>query len=1009
MTERKPEYSSQQLVELEQLVSEGIQKILKLAIQGDGAKSGSYIEAPYGRHPLPTPLISEDQFINHLIEKQKRINARAKTTDEGSGEEKESSVIANDDDLDADPEFKFEYGFDPLQILGEYLQWAHPESKKQRNDLKIQAAASLAYRAKHAIRQIATAKELRYIAGTMGRSGVFWGPFCTMLSSSIALCIAKPLKPHGTMIFQLCAALSPSHSPAESFEDCLLSNIFTVEVDATPPSTAQRHHSSEDINSTTNTTSNDSNMIIIASLEEVMPIKCVFKDLKPGTRYAVRCGYHLSAEPTTASNAAKKSQLSPLFDAVLSQVFEYAEFWTLPADGEASNPNPKVGNAVEGDVTGSGGASVTVFAPVSLLSVGQSSLWSPDTDPFTGMSRVPKNPNPSQESEKEEENNVVKKEGEEVKVSFSNEPTVCCVLGDVFTPLLNNSSTNNATNSNAISNGSYLQWLDKLYRSSGMLGDKHGLLRNCAAYFAWSDRGSDGLATLRLEEEAFKIFKRDLKRFQKKNAASGGAGGSNKQKGRPVGSAPVLRRPPTAVPLQLLHQCCPAPELETFVPAAALVLENPADAAASAVSIANNTKACRMLYRSVMLGPDLQLIVLDVRGCAAPLSPKLGTYLGAEQAAWLFNTLENSPALWKVISVGQAVGLSLGDEKDTNGGEHAPAKSEEEAKGDEMTEKETQAAPAAPAPKTVHMQVPAASREDEVDEFTGLSLHSLQFILSSLHAKVTAKKRRPSIQSSTGTETVANDALGIALEAAVAAANATKPNPKLDKDDLDEQSEAGGIVSDEIYVQLGIVLLSSGDSFDLARRIQHSLPAYVCIYTDFMHNTNTINNISNTDNNRANAHMNILDHWEQKKIELLSESLNMDTNDDNASAELNQNTSNVSSFVAEIAVGSRSSVNNAANYRSLGCMDTSIMFANDTDNMLVACHLRLLADGKLEAKLLGDVSTTYNNANNNTQSDENVSMASAVVGVEMTGKLLYQCRFVTKAQTLPEQDEEDVE
>jgi len=38
MTESKPEYSSQQLAELEQIVSEGIQQVLKLAIRGDGSK-----------------------------------------------------------------------------------------------------------------------------------------------------------------------------------------------------------------------------------------------------------------------------------------------------------------------------------------------------------------------------------------------------------------------------------------------------------------------------------------------------------------------------------------------------------------------------------------------------------------------------------------------------------------------------------------------------------------------------------------------------------------------------------------------------------------------------------------------------------------------------------------------------------------------------------------------------------------------------------------------------------
>lgn len=39
-------------------------------------RNGSYIEPPFGRCPLPTPLITEDQFVEHLIEKQKKREAK---------------------------------------------------------------------------------------------------------------------------------------------------------------------------------------------------------------------------------------------------------------------------------------------------------------------------------------------------------------------------------------------------------------------------------------------------------------------------------------------------------------------------------------------------------------------------------------------------------------------------------------------------------------------------------------------------------------------------------------------------------------------------------------------------------------------------------------------------------------------------------------------------------------------------------------------------------------------
>ena len=54
-------------------------------------------------------------------------------------------------------------------FVGEYLRWAHPDSKKERLDQKLQAAANLTYRAEHAVRQIETSKLLQLLAKTMGK------------------------------------------------------------------------------------------------------------------------------------------------------------------------------------------------------------------------------------------------------------------------------------------------------------------------------------------------------------------------------------------------------------------------------------------------------------------------------------------------------------------------------------------------------------------------------------------------------------------------------------------------------------------------------------------------------------------------------------------------------------------------------------------------------------------------------------------------------------------------
>ena len=54
-------------------------------------------------------------------------------------------------------------------FVGEYLNWAHPDSKRERLNLKLQAAADLVYRAEHAARQIQISKQLRLMANTMGK------------------------------------------------------------------------------------------------------------------------------------------------------------------------------------------------------------------------------------------------------------------------------------------------------------------------------------------------------------------------------------------------------------------------------------------------------------------------------------------------------------------------------------------------------------------------------------------------------------------------------------------------------------------------------------------------------------------------------------------------------------------------------------------------------------------------------------------------------------------------
>jgi phosphodiesterase/alkaline phosphatase D-like protein len=69
-----------------------------------------------------------------------------------------------------------------------------------------------------------------------------------------------------------------------------------------------------------------------------------------------------------------------------------------------------------------------------------------------------------------------------------------------------------------------------------------------------------------------------------------------------------------------------------------------------------------MLYRSLMIGAEIQVIVLDLRKSLS-LSSLCYDYLGKEQAEWLQFTLEQSQATWKIIASGKTFGLTQQSEQ----------------------------------------------------------------------------------------------------------------------------------------------------------------------------------------------------------------------------------------------------------------------------------------------------------------------------------------------------------
>ncbi len=76
--------------------------------------------------------------------------------------------------------------------------------------------------------------------------------------------------------------------------------------------------------------------------------------------------------------------------------------------------------------------------------------------------------------------------------------------------------------------------------------------------------------------------------------------------------------------------------------------------------------ADRVLYRSIRLGTQLELFLLDLHSYAAPISSG-GSYLGQEQRAWLLDTLAASTARWKLLGTSTVMmGLDLAPGRPVN-------------------------------------------------------------------------------------------------------------------------------------------------------------------------------------------------------------------------------------------------------------------------------------------------------------------------------------------------------
>ena len=183
LPEEYPASFDEKALLLDGVLESGLKKLLEVV------RNKNYTEAPYGRNVNPSPLMTEEQFL----------------LDGCLGDE------------DPEPKFDFEYGFNPVTFLADYLRWSHPDSVKERRMEKIRSVERLNFRAAHAEKQLQTSTKLRSTALQQG-SGILWGPFTTILSRTSILCAVQALKP-GKLILQICEEPTFSSTPLVKEEE----------------------------------------------------------------------------------------------------------------------------------------------------------------------------------------------------------------------------------------------------------------------------------------------------------------------------------------------------------------------------------------------------------------------------------------------------------------------------------------------------------------------------------------------------------------------------------------------------------------------------------------------------------------------------------------------------------------------------------------------------------------------------------------------------------------------
>jgi hypothetical protein len=238
------------------------------------------LQAPYGRPTQPTPLINLSEFLKN------------------GGLDESDATDTNDE-----PEFCYDYGFDPLQYIADYLKNLHPDNIRSLKEERIAIVNRLTLRANHARKVINNFRDLKCLTKRL-RSGILWGPLTspfphTVSSSSSIMCACRVVK-KGNLIVEL--SKDPNFENLESIWNLVVNDeSITQKIKMT------------DIDLGTN-----------------YFIRCVLKEIEPvlGTSVStVKTRFRSDSEPTVDGNSSGSSEGEHCF-------VEHSQFTSIPVEEE---------------------------------------------------------------------------------------------------------------------------------------------------------------------------------------------------------------------------------------------------------------------------------------------------------------------------------------------------------------------------------------------------------------------------------------------------------------------------------------------------------------------------------------------------------------------------------------------------------------------------------------------------------------------------------------------------